>query len=1330
MRRVGLVIGTLALLAAACGAFAQTTFTWQGSCGTEWWYDTCAIGTCGNNNAYTLRQNNWGSVRCSSDGSPAFPGPGDTAIIPSGFTVRINGSVTVGRIVVQPGATLIWASGNLNVGELVNEGTLEWANGDVWYFGGTVVNRGTWRKTTGYEARLNNATLRNEASGVLELQRDWISRSSGTPTLQNDGLIKKVSSDSAVLSVLVITGTGRVQVQEGALFWGGCTLSNATVQVEQGTLYWNGGVAGNAQIASGTVAVNGSVSFAQNATLTVASSGRLQWGAGNWTMASGAQLVNDGTLEWANGDVWDFGGTVVNRGTWRKTTGYAVRLNNATLRNEASGVLELQRGWIGLNSGTATLQNDGLITKVSSNNAELSGLVITGTGRVQVQEGALFWSSCTLSNATVQVEQGTLYWSGGVAGNAQIAAGSGAVAVNGSVSFAQNATLTVASSGRLQWGAGNWTMASGAQLVNDGTLEWANGDVWDFGGTVVNRGTWRKTTGYAVRLNNATLRNEASGVLELQRGSISRYSGTATLQNDGLITKVSSNNAELSGLVITGTGRVQVQEGALFWSSCTLSNATVQVEQGTLYWSGGVAGNAQIAAGSGAVAVNGNVSLAQDATLTVASGGRLVWSSGNWTMASGAQLVNDGTLEWANGDVWDFGGTVVNRGTWRKTTGYAVRLTNATLRNETSGVLELQRGWIGRSSGTPTLQNEGLIKKVSSDSAELSGLVITGTGRVQVQAGALFWSSCTLSNATVQVEQGTLYWSGGVAGNAQIAAGSGAVAVNGSVSFAQNATLTVASSGRLQWGAGNWTMASGAQLVNDGTLEWANGDVWDFGSTVVNRGTWRKTTVYAVRLNNATLRNEASGVLELQRGSISRYSGTATLQNDGLITKVSSNNAELSGLVITGTGRVQVQEGALFWSSCTLSNATVQVEQGTLYWSGGVAGNAQIAAGSGAVAVNGNVSLAQNATLTVASSGRLQWGAGNWTMASGAQLVNDGTLEWANGDVWDFGGTVVNRGTWRKTTVYAVRLNNATLRNEASGVLELQRGSISRYSGTATLQNEGLIKKVSPDPNNPTSADISGFPVTNRGRIEVVSGILNLTTLTQTDGETRIHRNAFLNLSNPITLQGGKLTGAGQLNGAVVNGTGNATFAAGIDDPDQSDLNPLGILTLNGNLTQNNDTVVEVELAGTDNSDPANPQYDQLVVIGASGRTVQLNGTLRVKGRNGFLPQAGDTFDILVRSGSSWSRTGAFHTVEVDPNTLPCVGFEVQYLADRVRLVAQTLGGPDVNRNGCVDDADLLAVLFAFGQTGGGLAEDVTCDGVVDDADLLGVLFNFGNGCG
>jgi len=54
--------------------------------------------------------------------------------------------------------------------------------------------------------------------------------------------------------------------------------------------------------------------------------------------------------------------------------------------------------------------------------------------------------------------------------------------------------------------------------------------------------------------------------------------------------------------------------------------------------------------------------------------------------------------------------------------------------------------------------------------------------------------------------------------------------------------------------------------------------------------------------------------------------------------------------------------------------------------------------------------------------------------------------------------------------------------------------------------------------------------------------------------------------------------------------------------------------------------------------------------------------------------------------------------------------------------------GGDVDGNGCVDDADLLSVLFAYGNTGN-LPEDVNCDEVVDDADVLEVLFAFGNGC-
>lgn len=60
------------------------------------------------------------------------------------------------------------------------------------------------------------------------------------------------------------------------------------------------------------------------------------------------------------------------------------------------------------------------------------------------------------------------------------------------------------------------------------------------------------------------------------------------------------------------------------------------------------------------------------------------------------------------------------------------------------------------------------------------------------------------------------------------------------------------------------------------------------------------------------------------------------------------------------------------------------------------------------------------------------------------------------------------------------------------------------------------------------------------------------------------------------------------------------------------------------------------------------------------------------------------------------------------------------------------IGAPpqgDVDGDGCVDDADLLAVLFDFGTSGCNRDTDVNRDGVVDDADLLTVLFAFGSGC-
>jgi len=70
------------------------------------------------------------------------------------------------------------------------------------------------------------------------------------------------------------------------------------------------------------------------------------------------------------------------------------------------------------------------------------------------------------------------------------------------------------------------------------------------------------------------------------------------------------------------------------------------------------------------------------------------------------------------------------------------------------------------------------------------------------------------------------------------------------------------------------------------------------------------------------------------------------------------------------------------------------------------------------------------------------------------------------------------------------------------------------------------------------------------------------------------------------------------------------------------------------------------------------------------------------------------------------------------PN-LGVVGFKAQRL---------DTCGADVDCSGCVDDSDLLSVLFKFGEQSY-TREDINGDFSVDDADLLEVLFNFGSGC-
>lgn len=199
------------------------------------------------------------------------------------------------------------------------------------------------------------------------------------------------------------------------------------------------------------------------------------------------------------------------------------------------------------------------------------------------------------------------------------------------------------------------------------------------------------------------------------------------------------------------------------------------------------------------------------------------------------------------------------------------------------------------------------------------------------------------------------------------------------------------------------------------------------------------------------------------------------------------------------------------------------------------------------------------------------------------------------------------------------------------------------------------------------------------------------------------------------------------------------TFKIGTTTVGTALTNANGIATLNYTLplTLNlGNHTLRVEYAG-------NTEYHNSV--GTAVLTVQpvrLHGTIALEGVSN---PVGRSVRLLIQQGSNQEThtltLGTGGTYQVDTNlagtaTLTVSALTGSWLCQHATVLLSgsltqnfALPAGDINQDGVIDDADLLAVLFAFGQTGTNLPEDLNMDGVVDDADLLTVLFRFGQGC-
>jgi hypothetical protein len=294
---------------------------------------------------------------------------------------------------------------------------------------------------------------------------------------------------------------------------------------------------------------------------------------------------------------------------------------------------------------------------------------------------------------------------------------------------------------------------------------------------------------------------------------------------------------------------------------------------------------------------------------------------------------------------------------------------------------------------------------------------------------------------------------------------------------------------------------------------------------------------------------------------------------------------------------------------------------------------------SGTVALNGTTTIAANTNVTESDGvsfttnsggllvqGSLSWLGGNWSgpgqvrvdpngaltinapggvqMLNGWSLNNAGTVSWAAGNI-TIGGQFAS-----STPVQ----NSGAFNIQADGTLQFNAGE------AVSFINSGTLTKSGGQANGRTEIAMA---FSNSGTVQLTGGNLTIDFgYGQSAGLTAL--NTFTLAASFFTLSGGSLTGPGWLQGSVTN-TGAAISIATAS---------AGGIRITGDYSQSGSASLSLRIMGNDVT-----QYDVLTITG----NMTLGGTLTVT-LVGYVPQAGDTFDII-----SWQTVtnNDFNTVNL-----------------------------------------------------------------------------------
>ncbi len=577
----------------------------------------------------------------------------------------------------------------------------------------------------------------------------------------------------------------------------------------------------------------------------------------------------------------------------------------------------------------------------------------------------------------------------------------------------------------------------------------------------------------------------------------------------------------------------------------------------------------------------------------------------------------------------------------------------AVIRNE--GIYDLARGDIKlglTSDGAPFFENRGLLRKSKEESGEQTGvstievpmyledggkievadrnLTLTGggefsgSGTITVRAQAAAWPELILAGSD-DLERVYQVMSGKIT---VVDPGPFPAGLPGILRLKQGAVLSVQSGAELHFGpagfdldGGRVTGAGRVDVRSSSVMRWTGGTIGDpevgasSADVLLEGGNLFILTGPAKKLAG-TLTVDSKNSSVTQRADLTLAGGQVLLKQG------SWNITEDLTIDATSGGRFIIQRGAGLWPNEVLIHVNSLVEFSATLDNGG-----RVTVRQGTLRLTGHIQQVSGNTLT----------AGWWEMGDINRPDVSAILDMANHVINTIGEdahvTIMGKGTFPQLR------------------LETNYGSLNVYDGASyetpgSLTNDGDISIIGSEPGH---LEVQGS-LTNHGALYVLK-----------KGSIRV-LNAFVSAPHSRTRIEGPLT-AGSLTireGAKFSAKGIVTTQQVENKGNLLPGGSPGVLTITGDYNQFPEGTLEIELGGSE----VGSEYDQLVVEG----NASLDGTLSISLINGYVPQVGESSEILTAD----SVSGRFSEVNIS-GVSGRTDFQVVYGPQTVTLTARIL---------------------------------------------------------